>query len=173
MNGPRLAGHLEIFGPIHIMRMLQQTRVTGRLDFLRPESSVSLYIEDGQRVTCTATGARLQLGEILVRQGNLRPEVVELALAVQSDRPSERIGRILVESGSVTDDQVHEALAVIQRQILCDALLWRSGTFQFVLGEIAPPDSLRIAFDIDRLVMGLLTFAGVALEHRPETREPQ
>lgn len=173
MNGPRLAGHLEVFGPIHIMRMLQQTRVTGRLDFLRPDASVHLYIEDGQSVTCSATGARLQLGEILVRQGNLRPEVVDLALAVQSDMPGKRIGHILVESGSVTETQVRDGLAAIQRQILCDALLWNSGTFQFLLGETAPPDSVRIAFDTDRLVMGLLTLAGVALEKRPETREPQ
>jgi hypothetical protein len=163
MNGPRLAGHLEVFSPIHVLRLLQNTRVTGRLEFVRRDACVNLFIEDGLSVTCSSTGTRLHLGEILVRQGNLRPEVVELALAVQSDMPGKRIGHILVESGSVTEAQVREALAAFQRQILCDALLWQSGTFQFLLGETAPADSLRIAFDVDRLVMGLLTFAGGAL----------
>jgi len=166
MNGPRLAGHLEVFSPIHVLRLLQNTRVTGRLEFVRRGACVNLYIEDGLSVTCSSTGTRLQLGEILVRQGNLRPEVVELALAVQSDDPGKRIGRILVESGSVTEAQVREALAAVQRQILCDALLWQTGTFQFLVGEKAPAEHLRIEFDVDRLVMGLLTFAGGALEHQ-------
>ena len=161
-----IAGRLETFSPMHLIRLVQAARVTGRLEFANASQRVDLFIEDGTSVLCTSSGGGLQLGELLVRHGDLREEVVELALALQSDEPGKRIGRILVESGSVTEEQVQHALATAQRQILCEVLLWREGTFQFFEGEIATRrEDVRIELDVDRLVAGLLTFAGTALSH--------
>ncbi len=163
MSNTKMAGRLETFSPLHLIRLLQDARVTGRLEFIRSNQRVNLFIERGGTVFCTSSGSRLQLGEILVRHGAVRQEVVALALALQADDPGKRIGRILVESGSVTEDQVRDALATSQRQILCEVLLWRDGTFQFVEGELAANEDTRIELDPDRLIAGLLTFAGVAL----------
>lgn len=163
MSNTKIAGRLETFSPLHLIRLLQNARVTGRLEFARPNQRVSLFVERGESVYCTTSGNRLQLGEILVRHGAVRKEVVALALALQADDPGKRIGRILVESGSVTEEQVIHALATAQRQILCEVLLWREGTFQFVEGEVAAHEDVRIELDADRLIEGLLTFAGAAL----------
>ncbi len=163
MSNTKMAGRLETFSPLHLIRLLQDARVTGRLEFTRLHQRVSMYIEGGSSVFCTSSGSGLHLGELLVRHGAVRPEVIALALALQADEPGKRIGRILVESGSVTEDQVRDALATAQRQMLCEVLLWREGTFQFVEGDHASSQDVRIELDPDRLIAGLLTFAGAAL----------
>lgn len=168
MATPTLSGDLNTFGPIHLLRLLQNTRLTGRLEFARGAERVNLFVKEGRSVFCSSSGTRLHIGEILVRQGDLRPEVVELALAVQSDIPGKRIGRILVESGSVTETQVRDALLAAQRQILCDVLLWHAGTFHFHSGECAADEDIRIELDVDRLLIGMLTFAGNVLEQQAD-----
>jgi hypothetical protein len=168
MNPATLAGGLEIFGPIHLLRLLQDSRVTGRLELVRGDEHVNLFVRRGRSVACTSSGARLRVGELLVRQGKVRPEVIDLALAVQTDEPGERIGRILVESGSVTESQVSNAVLTLQRQILYDVLLWREGSFRFHVGEVAPEAELQIDLNVDNLLVDLLRFAGAALKFREE-----
>ncbi len=164
MPSTKIAGRLETFRPIHLIRLLQDARVTGRLEFVRTNQRVNLFIEAGHSVFCTSSGGRLQLGEILMRQADLRKEVLDLALALQADFPGKRIGRILIESGSLTEAQVRDAVVALQQQVLCEVLLWRDGTFQFLEGELAANEDVRIELDIDQLVTGLLVFAGESLK---------
>ncbi len=168
MKTPTLAGGLDIFGPVHLLRMLQDTRATGRLELMRHDERVNLFFERGRSVYCRSSGGSLHLGDVLVSRGELRSEVIDLALAVQSDEPGKRIGRILVERGSVTEPQVREAVRAVQQQILLDVLIWREGTFQFHAGESAPEGEIHIDMDVDRLMLGLLQFASAVLQRRSD-----
>jgi uncharacterized protein DUF4388 len=168
MSTPTLAGAIGAFSPIHLLRLIQDARFTGRIELVRGSEQVDLFVEHGRSVFARSTGATLHVGEILVRQGDLRPEAIELALAVQSDMPGQRLGRMLVESGSVTEAQVRNAVLAVQRQILCDVLLWQHGDFRLIVGEPVPEEDVRLDLDVDRLVVGLLALAGDALEQQKE-----
>jgi hypothetical protein len=170
MSAPTLAGTIGVFPPIYLLRLIQDTRVTGRMELIRGSERVDLFVEAGRSVFVRSSGARLRVGEILVRQGELPPEVIELALAVQSDQPGTRIGSMLVESGSVTDAQMSRAVLAVQLQILCDLLLWKEGVFRFIEGEHAPDEDLRLDLDVDRLVIGLLSVAERAFEDDEDRR---
>jgi hypothetical protein len=166
MSTPILAGAIAAFSPVHVLRLIQTARVTGRIELVRGAERVDLFVERGRSVFARSTGAKLHVGEILVRQGDLRPEVIDLALAVQADQPGKRLGRMLVESGSVSEAQVRNAVLATQRRILCDVLFWQEGTFQIIVGELAPGEDVRLDLDVDRLVVGLLALAGDALERQ-------
>lgn len=54
------------------------------------------------------------LGSILVSQGDITQEQLEIALACQRTRPERRLGQILIENGYVSERQILEALAMWQ-----------------------------------------------------------
>jgi MSHA biogenesis protein MshE len=61
-------------------------------------------------VSAPATAAKLRLGDVLVAQKLISREQLSLALEEQT-RTGRKLGRVLVEHGMCTDDQIAEALA--------------------------------------------------------------
>src|SRR5262245_39114784 len=106
MEAPALTGTLGTFSPVHVLRMLQSARATGLLELARGDEVVDLYVQQGLSVFARTNGATVRVGAVLVQRGDLPREAIELALAVQADQPGQRIGRMLVESGAVTEAQM-------------------------------------------------------------------
>lgn len=157
MASPILHGSLSHFGLAPILRLLQSTRATGRLELERGDERTELFIEDGRSLFARTTGTALRIGELLVRRGDLRPEAVEFALAVQKDSPEARLGQMLVESGALTAEQVHSAVLEVQRHIVLAALRWRSGSFRFGQEERLSGEDIRLELDMDELLTWAVT----------------
>jgi hypothetical protein len=149
MKPPTLVGTLGPFGTIHLLRLIRGARVTGRLDLQRDGETMNVWIESGETLFLRASSNTLRVGDILVRRGDLIPEAVDFALAVQSDNPGARIGRMLVDSGALTEDQLREALLAVQRHVLARLLQWRTGTFAFVPDERIAGEDVRLDLDKD------------------------
>jgi len=168
MASPILHGSLSHFGLAPILRLLQATRATGRLELERGDERTELFIEDGRSLFARTTGIAPRIGELLVRRGDLRPEAVEFALAVQQDAPEARLGQMLVESGALTAEQVHSAVLEVQRHVVLAALTWRSGSFRFGQEERLGGEDIRLELDMDELLTWAVT-AG-ALDFYPDAR---
>lgn len=156
MPTPVLSGSLTHFTLPHLLRLLQSTRATGRLEIERNDERTELFIEDGKSMFARTTGATMRIGDILVRRGELRPEAIDFALAVQQDRPEARLGRMLVDNGVLTQDQINEAVLAVQRHIVVSALRWRMGTFRFGPGERLSGEDIRLPLDVDELLIRAL-----------------
>ena len=57
---------------------------------------------------------KVRLGEILVQQNLLTPEQLKLALDEQK-RSGRKLGRVFIEQGYVTEEEISEALACCGR----------------------------------------------------------
>jgi hypothetical protein len=143
-----LSGSLVHFQPVQILRLLQMTSATGRLQVTRDAEQTDLFIEAGRRLFARTNGASVRTGDILVHRGDVRPEAIALAAALQADQPGQRLGEMLVEGGAVDGHTVDEAVLQVQRRIVCCALLWQHGEFSFFPGE-TPAERERIAIDLD------------------------
>ena len=163
---PILQGSLAHFGLAPVLRLLQTTRATGRLELERGDERTELFIEDGRSFFARTTAATMRIGELLVRRGEIRPEVIQFMLAVQQDSPSSRLGRMLVDSEVVSAEQVRSAVLEVQRHIVLASLRWRTGTFRFGAGEKLGGEDIRLELDVDEL----LTWAATAgsLDATPE-----
>lgn len=124
-----LTGSLAHFSLAHVLRLLQATRATGHLELERDDEQTDLFVEEGCSLFARTTGAALRVGDILVRRGDLRPEAIEFVLAFQQAQPGQRLGRMLVDNGVLTETQIRDALLVVQRHIVVAALKWRNGSF--------------------------------------------
>ncbi len=170
MAVPILHGSLTHFGLAPVLRLLQATRATGRLELEHGDSRTELFIEDGRWLFARTSESALRIGEMLVRRGDLRPEAIEFALAVQRDSPGARLGQMLVESGALTAEQVHSAVLEVQRHIVLAALMWRSGTFRFGPEERLGGEDIRLELDVDELLTWAVTAADSPLEQLPDER---
>lgn len=163
-------GKLSSFHVAQLLRLLQASRSTGCLELAREGETVELFVDDGRSLFARTTGAVMRVGDVLVRRGEVRREAIEFVLAVQRDRPGDRIGRMLVEGGTLTEKQIREAVLVVQRHILLRVLLWREGKFTFRPGERISGEDIRLDLDMDELMTDVLLVA-VEQNERPEDRE--
>lgn len=155
-----LAGSLEHFRPVKILKLLQSVSVTGRLEIMRGGERADLYVTDGRRLFARTNGVSLRIGDILVANGDVRPEAIELVAAMQQDKPGVRLGEMLVRSGVVGPDQVEKAVLQVQRRIVCRVLLWNEGVFRFFWNE-APEvaEDTTLDLEVDEAISLAITLA--------------
>jgi hypothetical protein len=151
-----LSGTLDQFMPIQILRLLQSTGATGRLEFLREGECAEVFMIDGRSAIARTSGLHVRLGDVLVDCGLIRPETAEFAAAFQQDVPGKRLGRMLIESGALKPDRLEWAVLEVQKRILCRILLWREGYFMFHLGDRSEDEDIALDLDLDRLVIEAL-----------------
>jgi hypothetical protein len=165
-----LAGTLSNFHAAQLLRLLQAARATGCLELVRGNERAELFVDDGRSLFARTNSSVPRVGDVLVRLGEVRPEAIEFVLAIQRDQPGLRIGRMLVEGGTLTEQQIREAVLVVQRHILLTVLMWREGTFRFIPEQRIEDEDIRLELDMDRLLADVLTVA-VESHERPENRE--
>ena len=170
METPFFAGTLKGFNVVHLLRLVQTARVTGRLELERDGERIDLFVEAGRTLFARSTGASLRVGDVLVHRGEVRPEALEFVLALQEDRPGERIGRMLVESGALTEAQIREAVLAVQRHIVIGSMLWREGAFRFLPDETIDSEEVRLDLDVDALLATMMTLAGDISERFPRLK---
>lgn len=165
-----LSGTVSYLGVGQVLRLLQALRATGRLELERPTERTDVYVEDGRTLFARTTGTTLRIGDFLVRRGKARAEAIEFVLALQRDQPGARLGRMLVESGALTEPQIREAVLAVQRAIVLALLTWREGSFRFLAGERIEGEDIRLDLDVDQLLSSGLEIAGELSQH-PEDRK--
>lgn len=159
-----LSGALTHFLPIQILRLLQLAGATGRLEITHGEERADLFLINGRSAFAFTNAVHLRVGEVLVNGGDIRPEAVELTVAVQQDQPGFRLGRMLVEGGVVEPSRLRAAVLEVQRRIICRVLLWEDGDFQFHPGERASEEDITLDLDLDRLIIEALRLAAAERE---------
>jgi Domain of unknown function (DUF4388) len=166
MSDSALEGDLRHFLPSEVFQLLHLAQATGRLEFARATETAELFFERGRPVFARTSGSSVKVGQILVHRGEVSPEALELALAVQKDAPGERVGSMLVGSGAATPEQIQRAVAEVVRRILYGMLLWRDGRFGFYPGERAVGEDVHLDVELDRLILEGLRIADTTRRER-------
>ncbi len=154
-----LSGALDQFMAVQVLRFLQMTGATGRLEVVDGDEHADIFLIKGHSAFARTTGVHLRVGDVLVGDGDIRPEGMELAAAVQQDEPGKSIGQILVASGVIQPERLREAVLEVQRRIVCRVLLWQKGRFVFHPGERPTEEDITLELDLDRLILDALRMA--------------
>ena len=153
MSGLALEGDLAQFFPTEVLQLLNLAHANGRLELERGPERAELFLERGRPVFARTNGQTVRAGQLLVHRGAITAEALELALAMQQDRPGQRLGEMLLASGAITKPQLEEAVRDVLRRIVYGVLLWRDGRFRFFPGERAELEDIRLDLDVDRLIL--------------------
>lgn len=152
MNEPSLSGSLAAFRLPDVLTFLASTRKNGTLTITGSASEATVYFSAGAVVYAASNQESLRLGAVLLRKKHIsaaqRDAIDELMQAEGG-----RFGRLAVEQGLLTEDQLRDFLKVQVSEIVYDCFVWPAGTFTFNDGTTVPPYAVTIAVELSNLIM--------------------
>jgi CheY-like chemotaxis protein/tetratricopeptide (TPR) repeat protein len=143
-------GSLADRGPPRVLLDLWDARATGTLKLSRGKVVKSVELLHGTPVSVASNLRTETLGHFLVARGVLTEQRHQLALN-KAHAAKERLGRVLVQLGWISDQELLQQLSEQMRQKLINMLRWGDGTWSFTPGE-PPTDKLHLPLETPRMV---------------------
>lgn len=149
-----LRGNLEDFGIGEVFQLIGQQRKTGVLEVSSETARVQLCFDSGAVVSAAPVGAQpgAALGEMLVRRGCLRPEVLESALA-ECGASLQLLGPHLLERGLVSKAELDETEEFLTSETLFDLLRENRGSFHFSAQPVPHERDARTLLGAEEILM--------------------
>lgn len=138
-----------------IIERLRQSRSTVTLIVRNSSIEKRVYIKNGQIVFATSTGVFDRLGEILVKNGTLKREDLEQALALfRQNAGLKKLGAILVSNGFVSPKDLFNALKMQVHNILFSLFLLSEG--DYVVEDELPSDIIQLQINFQDLIAEMI-----------------
>jgi hypothetical protein len=145
-----IVGDLARIDLSDILNLIVHARMSGVLGVASASGERTLTFDDGELRGTTSTRVGERVSEVMVRMSLLKPEVMEDL--VGNSAPGQRIGRLAVERGLMTErdlwDVMQEQVTVIFQAIMLES----EGVFTFAEGSVG--DSLTVpGLSVEMLLM--------------------
>lgn len=127
-----LAGTLKDFGLPDIVQLIGLQRKTGTLHLKTAGESVKVIFENGNIVAAESSLARPsdRIGNALVTQGSITQEQLDQALSVQK-QTMQRLGHVLISEQIVSEQTLQKAVEAQLFQVVFRLFRWREGDYNF------------------------------------------
>ena len=146
-----LEGSLDAFSLPDIFQLLSFTKKTGALRIQSPTAAGLVYFATGSVTGGSSDISRQSLGRRVVGKGLVSDDVLKQAVtAVRLDN-STGLARVLRDSGSLDEAQLHEIAIEQATDAVFDLLRWTDGDFAFQTDE-HNPDDLGIALAVEDII---------------------
>lgn len=136
-----------------VIQLLALGRRSGCLSVADRQSFGYIYFADGRIIFASIVNRRDRLGDLLVRNGRLAPEMLQRAVDLQSANPEQRIGQILLEIGAISPDALREYVALQIEEAVYFLFTWTSGTFNFEAGVQPEEQDLQVSINPESLLL--------------------
>jgi len=148
-----LQGALSDVSLADISQLLGMGGKTGCLALTSHGKSGSVYFEGGRVIYSTIENRSDRLGDLLVTHSVINREQLAEGIEQQTSSTGKRLGEVLVELGSLTQEKLEEYIAVQIEEAVYAIFQWNEGSFQFDL-DVMPAEGLfRVSLSIDGLLM--------------------
>jgi hypothetical protein len=147
-----LAGKLEDVQPAEILHFLAMSEKTGKLNFTTGRDEGLIVFRNGKIIYASSNSLRETFGSIIVSLQLVTESQLHEAL-LQQHRSGEdkRLGRILVEMGAMSDEDLHQVLHHQVIHVLREMFGWRQGFFQF--RNLDLPNGGEVEVDAQNLIV--------------------
>ncbi len=145
----RESGNLSRKPALDLLVELHRGLVTGSLKLERAPLQKAVYFRDGQILFAASNDPKDQLASILVEEGKLGPDQMQVAQARVS--PGNPLAKVLTELGYISQRELAEAARVKVEKILTDLYTWKEGTYQFATKSL-PKGAIDLELSTSRLL---------------------
>jgi septal ring-binding cell division protein DamX len=145
----RESGNLSRKPAIDLILELHRGSVTGSLKLERAPLQKAVYFRDGQILFAASNDPKDQLASILVEEGKLGPDQMQVAQARVS--PGNPLAKVLTELGYISQRELAEAARIKVEKILTDLYTWKEGTYQFATKSL-PKGAIDLELSTARLL---------------------
>jgi CheY-like chemotaxis protein len=166
-----LHGKLEELGLDEILQIVGVSRRTGILTLRSRGREAVLQFRDGLLVRVTSTGFQQSLGELLVRNGAVTPEMVQQALEIQQQEQfRERVGTILNQRFSIDLQVIEQTVREQISNVLMTLFAWTEGSFDCTAIDVETVDAayldpIQLILELGENAQDQLVAESVRLQH--------
>lgn len=146
-----LKGTLDDFSLPDVFRLTSHAKKTGRLEVERRNGSGRVYFRDGDVYYAESTKSKEPLGQKLIRSGRITEEQLRRAVEV-NENTGTRVGEVLIEQGSVDQEQIEWAVASQIEDAVFDLLRWDLGAFAWE-PDVAIEVEIPLAVTVENLII--------------------
>jgi tetratricopeptide (TPR) repeat protein len=134
-----------------LLQWITLGRKTGSLTFVRNKTKNSVFFRDGKIISSKSNEPTKQLGHYLLFHGKITEAQLKRALEIQQQTRI-NLGKILVQEGNITRDDAERALVGRTEEVIYDLFLWDEGYFHFTANGFSLDDLIVIDLDINSLL---------------------
>jgi hypothetical protein len=134
-----------------LLHELDDRKANGILSLSSGGARKALYLRDGRVVFAASNLPSDRLGEILLREGRITPEQNEASIRALAQ--GRRQGRVLVETGALTPDELWSAVQAHVLEIVFSVFQWDEGAFHFEESRLPEKERITVDLDVTRLVI--------------------
>jgi hypothetical protein len=152
-----IEGDIEDFSLSEVMQVIGQGRKTGTLAVEGERETIWVYFKDGRAVFATPSNLREQLGMMLLKDGEVTSEQLELALRAQRKMHAGgnpiRLGTILVAMGAVSRKALEEKIKHQIRESIYAAIGERGGRFRFFPELDLDEEDILVSMNVEAIIL--------------------
>jgi len=137
-------GSLKETPAIKLLLTIFEQGLTGILYIKREDILKVLYFNRGKMIWAISNSDIDKLENILIAKDLVNPETMQQVK--KQSRVTDSIGKLLVEKGLITLEELIESTKIQLKRIIISVLKWKDGGFQFI--KDAPPERL-LSLDLD------------------------
>jgi hypothetical protein len=146
-----LRGTLARLALPDLLHELDAAEATGILSLTAAGARKALYLKRGRVVFAASNLPSDRLGEVLLREGRITPEQNDSSARGLSQ--GRRQGRVLVEMGALSPDQLWAAVQTQVREIVFSVFQWDEGQFHFEESVLPEKEKITVDLDVTALVL--------------------
>jgi hypothetical protein len=146
-----LRGSLARLALPDLLHELDVAGATGILSLTSGGARKALYFKAGRVVFGASNLPSDRLGEVLLREGKITPDQNETSIRALAQ--GRRQGRVLVEMGALSPDELWWAVQTQVREIVFSVFQWDEGQFHFEESVLPEREKITVDLDVNALVL--------------------
>lgn len=147
-----LAGDFATMPLPDLLQWLSLSQKTGILLLQRGDVVKEMYFLTGKLISSSSNDPREYFGQFLLAYGKITEEELLYAFARQA-QTGIRLGRILVDEGFLTEEEIQRFLRIKAEEAVYDLFLWEQGDFKFFNDVPAQGNHVPIEMDVTSILM--------------------
>ncbi|HYH79889.1 MAG TPA: DUF4388 domain-containing protein [Longimicrobium sp.] len=148
-----IKGNLREAGLPDVLQLLAMGQKTGCLSLTDRSNFGYIYFDRGRITYASIVNRRDRLGDLLVKNGQLRAEDLFAAIDEQTRTPGDRLGEILVRRGHITREQLQAQIRIQIEEAVYFLFTWNQGSFQFEPDQRPEEGAMLVSINPENLLL--------------------
>jgi len=148
-----IKGSLKEASLADVCQLLAMGRKTGCLSVTDRSRFGQIYFDRGRITHATIVNRRDRLGDLLIRDGVLRPDELRAAIDRQGVESDRRLGELLVEEGVLSRSRLEEYIRHQAEEAVYTLFTWTQGSFYFEVDQYPDEGEVLLSINPESLLL--------------------
>ncbi len=147
-----ISGNLKTMVLAELLQWLSMGTKSGTLVIDNSQVEKKVFFQDGAIIASASTDPKEYLGRFLVNHGYIPEDQIQEALARQKTE-NKLLGQILVNMDAIAEEDLQQMLRLKTEESVYEIFTWEEGDFKFLDNELPEQGMVRMALDVQGLVL--------------------